>query len=357
MIKEQQLKYNSDLEDILRQLSEKGNYIDQIENIELNFYGDKQLLKDKDNNEIQNETKDKKEYIVGKYKDIYIGCLSINKIDSREKFGLNKYFNDIFYIGQWKENKKEGIGFLKINENILYLGEFSKNQINGFGMIYYKDKGYFYFGTFIDGQMDKGIYYNNEKSLFYHGKFKDGKKNDKLCTYFDINNNNIFIGEVKDDNFIRGYLSLCEITEEKKGNEIYTNFSCDKVIYFDKNDPNNVKYEHYYYFDNDFSDMLQNLFMSIFEVDLNLKDIYDNYVAFFENLENIVYSDSYTDYNDRYNPKDNLNLENSFIKNYNAYYKRFMKSQEKLNIEKYEDIFKGEPKMNLDLKMEKSISQ
>ena len=352
MIKEQQLKYNNDFESIIKKLSEEGKYIEQVENIELNFDGDKEILKNKENNEIHNKSKEITHYIMAKYKDIYIGCLSINQLNSREKFGLNKYFNDIFYIGQWKENKKEGIGFFKINQNILYLGQFSNNQINGFGMLYYKDIGNFYFGTFIDGQMDKGVYYNNEKSLFYHGKFKDGKKNDKLCAYFDINNKNVFIGEVKDDIFLRGYLSLCIITEEKEGSDILTNFSCDKAIYFDKTDPNNVKYEHYCYFDNDFNDKLQNIFISIFETDLTLKDIYDNYVAFFENLENIIYNDSYTDYIGRYNPQDNMNIENSFIKNYNLYYKRLMESQQKLKLEKYENIFKGEPKINMDLKKE-----
>lgn len=351
MIIEQILSYNSNYEEILKQLSEEGKYIEEIDNIELNFYGNKKLLKKEEKDEILNDTNNHNNYLVVKYKDSYTGCLSIKNICLREKFGLNKYFNDLFYIGQWKENKKEGIGFLKMNENILYLGEFINNQINGFGMIYYKDKGYFYFGNFIDGQMDKGVYYNYERSLFYHGKFKDGKKNDELCFYFDINNNNIFIGEVKDDNFIRGYISLCEILEEQKGNIIQTNFDCGKVIFFDKTDPNNVKYEHSYFFDNDFYDKLQNIFISIFEADLNLKDLHDFYIAYFENLENIVYNDSYTEYPERYNPKADMYIENSFINNYNAYYKRLMKSQEKLNLENYKNIIKEEPKMNNYLKM------
>lgn len=349
MIKEQQLKYESNTEEIWNQISKDGKYIEQNSLIQINYFGKKEDLNNKEKNENEVE-KDKNNYLVGKFKDIYIGCLSINNPELREKFGLNKYNNDLFYIGQWNKNKKEGVGFLKINKNILYLGEFLNNQLNGFGMLLYKDKGYFYFGTFNEGQMDKGIYYDNEKSFFYNGKFKDGKKNDNLCTYFDVNNKHIFIGEVKDDIFIRGYLSLCEINEEKKDNQIITNFSCDKVIYFDKTDINNPKYEHYYFFENNFAENLQNVFMEIFEVDLNLRDIHENYVAFFENLENIVYNDSYTDYIERYNPQDNLNIENSFIKNYNIYYKRFIQSQEKLNLEKYENIIKEEPKIEKSLK-------
>ena len=37
----------------------------------------------------------------------------------REGFGLNKYENSSsFYLGQWKNNMKEGTGFLKKINNI-----------------------------------------------------------------------------------------------------------------------------------------------------------------------------------------------------------------------------------------------
>ena len=351
MIKEQQLKYEFNSEEILNQISKDGKYIEQNNLIQINYFGDKQDLNNKENTE--NQDKDKNNYLVGKYKDIYIGCLSINNPESREKFGLNKYINDLFYIGQWNNNKKEGIGFFKIKQNILYLGQFSNNQLNGFGMLLYKDKGYFYFGTFIEGQMDKGIYYDNEKSLFYNGKFKDGKKNDNLCTYFDVSNKNIFIGEVKDDIFIRGYLSLCEIIEEKiDNNRITTKFSCDKAIYFDKTEPDKPRYEYLNSFDVDFAMNLQSIFIDIFEVDFNLKDIHYNYVAFFENLENVIYNDSYTEYLDMYNPLENTNVEKSFLRNYEIYYKRFIQSQEKLKIEEYKDMINGEPKMNNNIEIE-----
>ena len=126
----------SNSEAILKQLSEGQKFVDPKENIQIRFYGDKQLLNNKLDDGNPKENDDKQQFLVGKYKDIYIGCLSINKPDSREKFGLNKYYNDYFYFGQWNKNQKNGIGFLKINDNILYLGEFLNNQLNGFGMLY-----------------------------------------------------------------------------------------------------------------------------------------------------------------------------------------------------------------------------
>ena len=353
MIKEQKLQFISNPEEILKKLTEGVKYIDEKENIVIHFYGDKEKLKNKSDNENLNENDDDiNDYLVGKYKDIYIGCLSINNPDSREKFGLNKYYKDYFYIGQWKENQKNGIGFLKMRKNILYLGEFLNNQFDGFGMLYYKDTGYFYLGTFKNGQMDKGVYYNNKLGIFYNGSFKEGKKNDKLCSYFDLNNNHVFIGEVKDDIFVSGYLSLVDITELQKSVDIYTTLSCEKIIYFDKSDLNKIKYEYGYSFENDFFDNIQNLFLNIYEKYFELSDIHDNYVIFFENLENIVYNDSYTEYIDRYNPGENSFIENTFMKNYQIYYQSFIQIQEKLNLESKADIFKGEPKINKDIKME-----
>jgi len=346
MIIEQKLK-NIDNGVVLQKIKSNGKYIDKNDNIEIEFYGDKDILDKKDTNEIKHNN-----YLVGKYKKIYIGCLSLNKPFSREKFGLNKYFKDIFYLGQWKENLKDGIGFLKVKNEILYLGEFSKNQFNGFGILNYKLNDISFMGNFIDGMMDSGIYYNNKTTVFYNGKFKNGKKNDKLCSYYDYNNKHIFIGEVKDDIFIRGYLSICNVTEENNEKESETNISIEKVIYFDKTDPNKTKYELFYNFDMDFYDKIQNIFFNVFQEYFDLKNMHKNYyLAFLEYLENIVYNDSYNEYLERYNPDEENNLENNFIKNYESYHKSFTELENKLNLNEYENIINSEPIIQTEYKI------
>ena len=346
MIKEQKLKF-IDRDEIIQQIKLNGKYLNTNDKIEIEFYGDKNIL-EKDN--FSKNIEDN--YLVGKYKNIYIGCLSLAKPFSREKFGLNKYFKDIFYLGQWKENLKEGNGFLKVKNEIIYLGQFSKNQFNGFGILNNGLNNKFFLGNFIDGQMDCGIYYNNKTSVFYNGKFIDGKKNDKLCSYFDYNNNHLFLGEVKDDVFIKGYLAICKISEEKKENENQTNLSLEKVIYFDKSDPNKVRYEYYYYFDLDFYDKLQEIFFNILGGYFDLKNIHeDYYLTFLENLENTVYNDSYNEFLERYNPEEKFNLENNFIKNYELYYKRFIQLEKKLSLKNYESIINAEPIILNDVKI------
>ena len=346
MIKEQKLKFTNS-EEILKNIKLNGKYLNKDDKIEIEYYGDKSLLEsDSNNDSIQNN------YLVGKYKNIYIGCLSFSEPFSREKFGLNKYYKDIFYVGQWKDDIKEGIGFLKDKNDILYLGQFSKNQFDGFGILYFKFQKFFYLGKFINGTMDSGIYYNNKTTVFYNGKFLDGKKNDKLCSYFDYNNNHIFIGEVKDDVFIKGYLAICKMTENKYENEIQTNMSIEKVIYFDKTDSNKPRYEFFYNFDSDFLDKIENIFFNIFGGYFDLKNIHESYYfAFLENLEKTVYNDSYNEFLERYNPEEKFNLENTFIKNYELYHKRFIQIERKLNLKNDENIINSEPIFQNDFKI------
>ena len=343
MIREQILKF-IEREEIIKQILSDEKYLNKEENIEINFYSDKSLLEQKENDSNENN------YFVGKYKNIYIGCLSFSDLSLRDKFGLNKYTKGIFYVGQWKNNLKEGIGFLKVKNDILYLGEFSQNQFNGFGILNFKQNKFSYLGNFIKGEMDSGIYYNDKSTVFYNGKFKDGKKNDKLCSYFDYNNNHIFIGEVKDDIFIKGYLSICKINEEKNNEEIQTNITIEKVIYFDKTNPDKPEYECFYTFDVDFYDSIQNIFLNIFGGYFDLKNIHSNYyLTFLQNLENTIYSESYNEYLERYNPKEKYNLENNFVKNYELYHKKFVQIERKLNLEAYQSMINSKPILQTDL--------
>ena len=343
MIKEQKLKKIED-EEILKTIKSNGKYLNENENIEIEFFGDKEFLAN-----IENNNKNKlNNYLVGKYKNIYIGCLSLTQPFTREKFGLNKYFKDTFYLGQWKENLKDGIGFLKVKDDIVYIGNFVKNQFNGFGILNNKINDFFYFGNFTDGIMDKGILYNNKTTVFYNGKFKDGKKNDKLCSYFDVKNNHIFIGEAKEDMFIKGYLSICKITEIKKENEDQTDISIEKIIYFDKTDPNETKYKYFYEFDTDFNDEMQTIFFNVYKEFFNLKSNHENFLDFLKNLENTIKNDSYNKYLERYNPEEKFNLENHFIKNYEQYRSSFIKSENKLNLKEYENIVNSEPLIQND---------
>ena len=140
------------------------------QNFDLNLY-----LNEGKEDDSNNENNDNNLFSIN-YKDIYIGGISAN-FKMREGFGLNKYENEnIFYVGQWKNNMKEGIGFLKINDDTFYAGYFHKNQFDGNGILYVKSKNLLYIGHMNNGAFDEGVYIDIDKEVYYRGKFILGKK-------------------------------------------------------------------------------------------------------------------------------------------------------------------------------------
>ena len=204
MIDEQEFTYQEKIDDIYKEIYEKGFL--KNSKMTIKYYGNKNQFqindsqKKLDNQEIEkneiNKEDPRNSLLFIEYEDIYIGAISINNLHSRENFGFNIYSKDSYYIGQWKDNMKEGIGFLKINEDLMYIGNFECNQFNGFGISYNKKTGDYFFGEFNNGAYEEGIFFNELNEYFYRGKIKDGKKNDKLCTFFDSKNGYMFVGEI-----------------------------------------------------------------------------------------------------------------------------------------------------------------
>ena len=348
MINEQVLSYKININQIIRLLSEKKDSI-KVDDILINYYGNRNELKNYNNN-----CKEKnKEVLFINYKEIYIGGVSLSDITKREKFGLNKYSENSFYLGQWKNNAKHGTGFLKLNDNIIYIGSFEKNQINGFGMLFYKKEELLYFGNFIEGIFNDGLCYNQKMGQFYRGKIKNGKKNDNFCTFFEINKGHLFIGEVIDDIFTKGYLGICEITNEKIKNEEeeqeeeeLINFKIQKIVYFDKTDKNK-KFNtiHCYLFTPEFYEKIQDFMNKVFQADYNLKDQTESLIDYFNNFDNYVNDRDYMDYIIKYNQIDDQeSLENFFLRDYQEYFERFENGQEVFELDNYNEML-GPPEL------------
>ena len=345
MINEQVISYKIKLDEIFELLSEQKDAI-QIEDIIINYYGDRKNI---EKNKLKEEIK--KELLFINYKGIYIGGVLISDITKREKFGLNIYNKNSFYIGQWIKNSKHGIGFLKINENIMYIGSFVKNKINGFGILFYKNEELLYFGNFIEGKFKDGLCYNQKKGTFYRGKVKNRMKNDDFCTFFDINKGHLFIGEIIDDIFIKGYLGICEITNEKGINEDgqeeeLINFKLQKIIYFDKSNKNKkMNIIHCYLFTPEFYDKIQDFMNKVFQADYNLKDQIDNILEYFNSFDNYINDKYYIYYIIKFNQLDeDQSLENLFLRDFQEYYERFENGQEVFDLENYNDIL-GSPEI------------
>ena len=105
------------------------------------------------------------------------------------------YNNGEIFIGNWKNNKKNGKGLLcyEINDMDLFNKKFDiiKNNIVKIFELDFRNN--FYYGDFVNDIMDgKGILLmknneNNMKDLIYEGDFKNNKKHGKGVIYFNKN--------------------------------------------------------------------------------------------------------------------------------------------------------------------------
>ena len=182
---EEEIAFNDSPQEILNILLKDGSIDDSDKKgYKINYLGENNksyfaclsnsLSKDViDLEEIQSHLKnaeDTRNYILYiKYKDIYIGGLSILDFKSKEGFGFYKYLNNPeprFYLGQWEENEKSGIGFLKFNNNHFYFGNFKNNQMNEYGLYYNKKDGNFFYGLFNNGKFNKGFYCSLIKDIY-----------------------------------------------------------------------------------------------------------------------------------------------------------------------------------------------
>ena len=106
----------------------------------------------------------------------YIGEMKDNK---REGQGTCIYKNGDKYEGFWKNNKKEGKGiYYYTHKGEMYKGNFFNDYPNGKGVYFYKN-GDKYEGMFKDGQEHGEGIINYVNGTRYKGEFKNGKKHGK----------------------------------------------------------------------------------------------------------------------------------------------------------------------------------
>ena len=119
-------------------------------------------------------------------------CLNENdyKIVKTHENNLKEIFNlnlkDFFYIGNFKDNNKEGEGILYIKDdkefsNVIYKGNFINNMRNGFGKIYFKT------GSILESNWKNNEIDESKDCIFYLNndiKFKRNNYNINGWTKF-----------------------------------------------------------------------------------------------------------------------------------------------------------------------------
>ena len=324
----------------------KNSVLDELneKNYKINYFGEnsneylESLIEyfnsDKNMQIIKNTSinhSDERNYIIYiKYKNIYIGGISILDFKSREGFGLNKYINDkeqTFYLGQWKKNKKWGIGFLKLDKDHLYFGNFIENQMYGDGLYFNKDNENIFFGLFNVDEIKQGFYYNLNKNIYYIGKFVNSKKSDDFSIYINYEYKRILIGEIKNDIFIKGYIVFLKI--EKTKNHIVLKIK--KVIH-----KNNETYTPFYIKTNKY---LEQFIFTIMEKVNKLNIFFENGQKLLLELDKIYNDNRYNNRIGRYNSTENsFSFEKELISDYNKYSYMFKSIQRDINIQNIKNI-------------------
>ena len=328
-MKEQELNYNKEeINDILvkDEVYEKDN------------------IKVKKCTNIENQNYD--HLLLTRYNDIYIGCISKDTF-KREEYGLNKYpiqenqKTTPFFLGHWKNNKKDGIGFLKINDDILYFGEFNNNQIEGRGVLYYRNLKYIFYGYLKNGEYDNGILINEDKKIIYEGKFLNMQKNDEYGFIHEFDNHKLFIGKIENDKPEKGFRISYEEKEDSEGN---LELNLNKFYFFDdknieKKFKSNIEYK------TDFQNKLLDIITPYITKNYEIIDNYEEIKKLIENLEKKINEDKYTKIEGRYNPgktKEQIQGKCEYFFNQTIIHFEYFKNEKERenNIEEIKLLFK-----------------
>ena len=106
------------------------------------------------------------------------------KNDKKEGFGLEKYSNGDGYVGEFKNDLKEGIGLYSFyNLGTIYQGEFKNDMREGIGIKYFNDE-IRYIGEFKNNQIEGyGCEFYSDGSK-YMGEFKNNMREGfGICYY------------------------------------------------------------------------------------------------------------------------------------------------------------------------------
>ena len=212
------------------------------------------LLKDNESlefnvNEIDNEIKKNKEYklenekvsiliknnLNGENEEKYFSIIEIKNISkyigilshnfTKEKIGINYYNNRNIYLGEWKNNLKNGNGIYIYDKNInnqneIYIGKW-KNGLKIEKGIYIISNNlnlsYFtaYLGEINNENIEKGIIIENkDNKKLYKGNINNYMKNDDNGILLE-GNDKAFFGKFKNDEIIEGNIIKYKIENEK----------------------------------------------------------------------------------------------------------------------------------------------
>ena len=179
-----------------------GNYI---------FYSEREI-KNEYVGEFRNNYREGK----GVYKfsngDEYTGNF---KKEMANGIGRMVYNSGAEYLGEWKDSRKEGYGFYQWREGDIYIGEFKYGKFNGRGSCFDRNGNLVYEGQWINNVVNGKGRFIWEDGKSYEGDFKDGRKHGE-GTFYDENGDILYSGTWENDKPIIFGMSFEEVFSGRK---------------------------------------------------------------------------------------------------------------------------------------------
>lgn len=147
-----------------------GNYI---------FYSEREI-KNEYVGEFKNNNREGKGFYKFSNGDEYTGSF---KREMANGIGRMVYNSGAEYLGEWKDSRKEGYGFYQWKEGDIYIGEFKQGKFNGRGCCFNKYGNLVYEGQWINNVINGKGRFIWEDGKSYEGDFKNGKKHGKGTFY------------------------------------------------------------------------------------------------------------------------------------------------------------------------------
>jgi hypothetical protein len=236
----------------------------------------------------------------------YLGILSKNL--KKESYGYNYYGNGDEYIGQWKNDKKDGHGiyFFKENEGDeikeIYVGEFKNNKKSGEGIYFHMTKlgqeedicipidFSLAIGQFNDDNFSKGIIISMKdgKRKIYKGTIdKEGNKYGKNTELYE-DDNKIFHGIYEKNIMKEGRIIIMKNGRKENGyyfNKIKKDQEDINFRYEKEEEDDDIYIKRLNEFNETFNyDAIKNLFMDIMMIKIKV-----NSSKSFDYMKNLNY--------------------------------------------------------------------
>lgn len=168
------VNFNYSINNIKSQsLSPKNNKKDDINNY-ISTHSEENIYQYYYIGSFKNNRKNGKGKLIKNKKFFYEGSFHMDQMDGK---GIGKWIDGRIFNGEWKNDKMHGNGVFQWPDGDIYIGQYTNDKKNGVGIFIWKDKQK-YEGYWLNGkQHGFGMFYNGDSTIYGEWEKGELKKN------------------------------------------------------------------------------------------------------------------------------------------------------------------------------------